>query len=127
MDRFINNSKCTIQMENIEFPFDTELLFSKFVKHKAFPKNDFEKQAILIRLMDDFEDGKKYMEQEINEKLKKHFEDYTLLRRELINFGYMRRNSLTGEYWVVKRILTKEDVMNNTLLRRHAKPFIAID
>ena len=80
----------------IEFPFDTELRFSKFVKHKAFPKNDFEKQAILIKLLDDFEDGKKYMEQEVNEKLKKHFEDYTLLRRELINFGYMRRNSLTG-------------------------------
>ena len=76
-------------MEKIEFPFDTELRSIKFVKHKWHSKkNDFEKQAILIKLLDDFEDGKKYMEQEVNEKLKKHFssEDYTLLRRELINF-----------------------------------------
>lgn len=110
-------------MEIVEFPFDTEALFAKFVKHKAFPKNDFEKQAILIRLLADFKDGVTYKEQEVNEKLKKHFEDYTLLRRELVNFGYMRRDPYKGEYQVVKRTLTKEDILNNTLLQRHALPF----
>lgn len=110
-------------MEKVEFPFDTEEFFNKCVKHKVFPKNDFKKQAVLIRLLDEFEDSKKYSEQEVGEKIRKYFGDFTLIRRELINFGYMQRNSVTGEYWVVKRVLTKEDVRNNTLLRRHAEPF----
>ncbi len=110
---------------DIEFPFDAEAFFQKCVKNKNFPRNDFEKQAILLRLLKDFED-RKYTEQEVNEIIKKYFEDYTLLRRELINFGYMQRNSLTSEYWVVKRELTKEDIKNNTILRRHAEAFIKL-
>ncbi|MBW2970376.1 DUF2087 domain-containing protein [Candidatus Woesearchaeota archaeon] len=110
-------------MEKVQFPFDTEEFFQKCVKHNNFPKNDFLKQAVLIHLVKEFEDNKKYKEQEVNEKIKKYFEDYTLLRRELINFGYMQRNSETAEYWVVKRELTKDDIRNNTILRRHAKPY----
>jgi len=110
-------------MEEVEFPFDTEQFFEKCVKNKHFPKNDFEKQAILLRIIEDFEDNQKYTEQEVNEKIKKYFDDTSLLRRELINFGYMQRNPYTSEYWVVKRTLTKEDIKKNTLLRRHAKAF----
>ena len=112
-------------MDKVEFPFDTEAFFQKCVKHKNFPRNDFEKQAILLRLLKDFED-RKYTEQEVNEIIKKYFEDYTLLRRELINFGYVQRNPLTAEYWVVKRELTKEDIRKNTILRRHAEAFIKL-
>jgi hypothetical protein len=35
----------------------------------------------------------------------------------------MQRNPETGEYWVLKRTLTEEDIRKNTLLRRHAKDF----
>jgi len=114
-------------MAKVVFPFDTNAFFEKCSKHNAFPSNDFEKQAILLRLLDEFEDGKIYLEQEVNEKLKKYFEDYTLLRRELINFNYMRRNNVTGEYWVIKRNLTQDDIRNNTLLRRHARAFKVLD
>ena len=110
-------------MKEIKFPFNIEKFFDKCVKHKNIPKNDFEKQAILIQLIKDFKDNKKYSEQEVNEKIKKHFDDSTLLRRELINFGYMQRNPLTSEYWVVKRKLTKEDIENNTILGQHSKSF----
>ena len=110
-------------MEKVIFPFDTEAFFQKCVKHNNIPRNDFLKQAILLRLLDDFEDKKIYKEEEVNESIRKHFEDYTTLRRELINFGYMQRNPTTAEYWVVKRTLTKEDIRNNTLLRRHAKAY----
>jgi len=113
-------------MDKVEFPFDTEAFFQKCVKNKNFPRNDFEKQAILLRLLKDFED-RKYSEQEVNEAIKKYFEDYTLLRRELINFGYMQRNPLTAEYWVVKRELTKEDIRKNTILRRHSKPYKVLE
>ena len=117
-----------ITMNDIIFPFDVDKFFEKCVKHNIIPRNDFEKQAILIRLMRDFEDNRKYAEQEVNEKLKKYFEDYTTLRRELINFGYMQRNNLNGEYWVVKRNLTKEYIKNNSVLRKHSKTYgISID
>ena len=110
-------------MTSIKFPFDIDKFFEKYAKNKTLPKNDFEKQAILIKLIELFEDSKKYKEEEVNEKIKKCFEDYALLRRELINFGYLQRNPYIGEYWVVKRNLTKEDIENNTLLRRHAKAY----
>lgn len=35
----------------------------------------------------------------------------------------MQRDPLKGEYWVVKRNLTKEDIEKNTLLKRHAKAY----
>lgn len=110
-------------MEEVKFPFDIEKFFEKCVKHKNIPRNDFEKQAILITLIKDFQDNKKYSEQEVNEIIKKYFDDYALLRRELINFGYMQRNLDTGEYWIVKRKLTTEDIKNNIMLRRHAKSY----
>lgn len=115
------------QMEEIIFPFDADALFKKCVKNKNFPRNDFLKQAILLKLLEEFEDNKIYLEQEVNEKIKKYFEDYTTIRRELINFGYMKRKPLTQEYWVVKRTLTKEDIRNNTLLRRHAEPYHVLE
>jgi hypothetical protein len=101
-------------MNKIELPFDVEKVFEKYIRHKTIPKNDLEKQAILIRLIREFEDQRIYSEQEVNEILKKHFDDYALLRREMINFGYMQRNPKRAEYWVAKRELTKEDIKNNT-------------
>ncbi|HLC32615.1 MAG TPA: DUF2087 domain-containing protein [Candidatus Nanoarchaeia archaeon] len=112
-------------MTQITFPFDTEKLWEKFVKHHVFPKKDFQKQAILLRLLEEFEDKRIYAENEVNEKLAKHFEDYTFLRRELINFGYMQRNPNTAEYWVVKRTFTHADIEKNPLLKRHAEPYLA--
>ncbi|PIN75489.1 hypothetical protein COV18_02965 [Candidatus Woesearchaeota archaeon CG10_big_fil_rev_8_21_14_0_10_37_12] len=74
-------------MAGIVFPFDVEELFEKFVKHKAFPANDFKKQAILLKLLDNFEDEKVYSETEVTSILEKYYDDPILLRRELINFG----------------------------------------
>ena len=110
-------------MEKVEFPFDVKKLWDKCVRNQIVPKNDFEKQAVLTRIIKDFEFDKIYLEEEVNKKIKKYFEDFTFIRRELINFGYMQRNPRTGEYWVVKKELTKEDIRNNTRLRRHTKPF----
>ncbi len=111
-------------MSSIQFPFDIEKFFERCVKSKTIPKNDFEKQAVLLCLLKEFENDKQYAEQEVNEKLKKHFDDFTLLRRELVNFSYMQRNPYTGEYWVVRRTLTLEALEKNTLLKRHAKAFL---
>ncbi|MFH1209940.1 MAG: DUF2087 domain-containing protein [archaeon] len=52
--------------------------------------------------------------------MKKHFRDFTLIRRELINFGYMQRDSYKGEYKVIKKELFREDYLKITSLKRHA-------
>lgn len=114
-------------MTNVVFPFDKEALFKKAVKSQTLPRNDFEKQPILLKVLDSFEDKRIYQEEEVNEIIKKYFEDFSNMRRELINFGYMQRKPLTGEYWVVKRSLSQEDIRNNTILRRHAKPYKVLD
>ena len=111
-------------MTEIIFPFDTEKLWEKFLKHHIFPKNDFQKQVILLRLLNDFEDNRIYLETEVNEKIAKYFEDYTFLRRELINFGYMQRNPSTAEYWVVKRTFSQEDIDKNPVLKSHAAAYL---
>ena len=111
-------------MEEIKFPFDIEKFFAKCVRHKVIPKNNFEKQALLLRLVKDFKDGVIYSEQDVNKIIKKYFEDYTTLRRELINFGFMQRNSISGEYWMNKRILTFEDIKKNGVLKKDAKPYL---
>ena len=80
----------------------------------------------MIKLIAEFED-RIYSEEEVNNVIKKYFEDYVLLRRELINFGYMQRNPFLSEYKVIKRELTNDDVRNNTLLRRHAKPYKVLE
>ena len=109
-------------MSEIIFPFDTQKFFDKCVKNKNFPKNDFEKQTILLRILKDFDD-QKYQEDAVNDIIKKYFDDHALIRRELINFGYMHRDPYRGEYKVIKRTLTKEDISKNIRLKRHAEAF----
>jgi hypothetical protein len=93
----------------------------KCLKNRQFPSNDFLKQIILKRIMQDFNNNQIYSEKEVDQIIKKYFDDYTLIRRELINFGYMQRDPIKMEYKVVKKELSKEDYENNTLLKRHAK------
>lgn len=109
--------------KEIKFPFDIDELFNKCSKNDNFPKNDFEKQAILLKLLKEFKDNNKYSEIEVNNIIKKYFSDYATLRRELVNYGYMQKDNLKSEYWVVKRTLTEEDIQKNIRLKNHAKSY----
>ena len=60
--------------------------------------------------MEKFAENKKYMETEVNEIIKEFYEDFSTIRRELINFGYMQRDVYTSEYWVLKKELTSEQL-----------------
>lgn len=110
-------------MTKVKFPFDEEKLFENCKKNDTLPRNDFEKQSILLRILKDFGNDRKYTEQEVKDIITKYFEDYTLIRRKLINFGYMNRDTMKGECWVVKRELSIEDVENNIVLKRHSKAY----
>ena len=77
---------------------------------KDFPKSDLDKQAYLMQIMEKFVLGKIYLEHEVCEVIKKYFDDTNLIRRELINFGYMRRDPYKGRYWVKKHKLNEEEL-----------------
>lgn len=106
--------------EKIIFNRDEEKFFEKCVKHKNIPSNDALKQILLKRIVMDFERGKIYPEPEVNTLIKKYFEDCSFIRRELINFGYLQRDSAKCQYWVIQKELTKSDFLKNTRLKRHA-------
>jgi hypothetical protein len=106
----------------VVFPFDVEKFFNKCVANKYFPKNDFEKQAVLLMILKDFSD-EVYDEEVVNGLIHKYFSDDALIRRELINFGYMQRDPRKGKYWVVKRVLTDADIKANTRLKQHYEAY----
>ena len=111
-------------MKEVEFPFAIEEFFLKCKKHGHLPKNDFEKQAVLLVLLREFKKGKVYNEGEVNEHIKLHFEDFATIRRELVNYGYLSRDPYKGEYKLVKDKLYVEDLEHHTLLKRHATPYL---
>ena len=65
-----------------------------------FPKKEKKKVVILRHLIKRFETNRQYTEAEVNEILKEAFHDYVTLRRYLIDYGFMDRNSDGSSYWV---------------------------
>ena len=80
-----------------------------WIKQQHFPRNDADKQLILQEIMKDFEENKIYQESEVNAIIKKCYDDFALIRRELVNFGYMQRNE-KSEYKVIKKCLSEGEI-----------------
>lgn len=81
-------------------------------KIKQFPGKMTAKRAVLAYLAEKFSCDKDYTEQEVNEVIEKWhtFEDYFLLRRELIDGGYLCRTRDGSRYW--KEISNEETVVS---------------
>lgn len=65
-----------------------------------FPKKQKRKAAILRHLIQRFETGRQYSEQEINAVLELAYPDYVTLRRYLIDYGLLDREDDGSSYWV---------------------------
>lgn len=65
-----------------------------------FPSSEKKWLVILRWLADRFEYGVKYPEMQVNEIITRHHPDYALLRRELVDRGFMQREK--GIYWRVR-------------------------
>lgn len=100
---------------------DEQGFFRKCIKEQRFPKSDLEKQIILKLIMRKFKENKIYKEQEVNEIIKEFFGDFALIRRELINFGYMQRNPWKSEYKVIKKELSNEELEKINQLQKRLK------
>ena len=74
------------------------------------PKDDVKKQEILSRIARAFEE-RTYTEDEVNEVIKSlDDDDHVLLRRELVNFGYLNKDPYAGTYLLAKRELSTEEL-----------------
>lgn len=68
---------------------------------KIWPSKRSVKIIILLYLVDNFEKNKIYNETQVNEIIKSKilFEDYVIIRRELIENNLMFRSDNCKEYW----------------------------
>ncbi|GGG62861.1 DUF2087 domain-containing protein [Paenibacillus radicis (ex Gao et al. 2016)] len=65
------------------------------------PRKEKKKISILRHIASYFEPGQRYTEKQVNEQLKKFWEDdYVTLRRYLIQYGFMDREENCSEYWL---------------------------
>ncbi len=65
-----------------------------------FPSKEKRWLAILRWLATRFEPGRRYSEREVNVVLTDVHPDYASLRRDLVEFGFMRRERGGGDYWL---------------------------
>lgn len=66
----------------------------------SFPLKEKKRVAILQHILKNFDTNKSYTEKEINAILKPIYEDYVLLRRLLIDYGFMARLQDGSSYWI---------------------------
>ncbi|MCY6960102.1 DUF2087 domain-containing protein [Clostridium brassicae] len=67
---------------------------------KSYPSKAKKKIIILEEIVKNFSKGKTYSEKEINRVLKRIYEDYATIRRELIEYGFIERTNDCNSYWV---------------------------
>ena len=70
------------------------------LKLSHFPVKEKKKVAILAKIAEQFEQGRRYAESEVNQILQEIFDDYVTLRRYLIEYGFMERTKDCSEYWM---------------------------
>jgi len=68
---------------------------------KAFPAQRKKMESILRYVLKSFKPDVVYTEKEVNELLAGYHEDYTTLRRELIEYRMLAREGGGGNYWLV--------------------------
>jgi len=67
---------------------------------KTFPKKEKKKVVILTKVAEQLESEKRYTEKELNEILKNIYDDYAVIRRYLVDYGFMGRTDDCKEYWL---------------------------
>jgi len=67
---------------------------------RHFPAREKKKVVVLAKIAEQFTLGQKYSEKEVNQTLKPIYEDYALIRRYLIEYGFMNRTRDGSAYWL---------------------------
>ena len=80
---------------------DMNQLVNEFEEITRWPKKRSDKEYIIKYLSEKFESGVEYSEKEVNQIIKRHhsFNDFALLRTELISKKYLFRTDDCSKYW----------------------------
>ena len=70
-------------------------------KLDRYPIKAKDQIVVLRKVVTLFETGEKYSEKQVNAIIEGIFEDYAILRRNLIEHGFMQRRPDGSEYWIV--------------------------
>jgi len=97
------------ELSNVASEVDVDAYDNKVIKDysrrdgslKTLPSQRKKLEAILRYVVKAFEVGRRYSEKQVNETLARYHEDTATLRRELVGYGLMKRESGGGEYWRV--------------------------
>lgn len=111
----------------VRYDRDRASFFEKCRRNGTIPGNDALKLIVLERILEEFELGEVYRKSEVNETIERHFDDAALVRRELVNFGYLRYDNRANEYAVEKLELTEDDIRERSRLERHARDIGLLD
>lgn len=68
----------------------------------AFPAQQKKEEAVLRHIVNVFTPGQRYSEKEVNTLLAQFNEDTARLRRDLVEFNFMKREGGGGAYWRVE-------------------------
>lgn len=67
---------------------------------RRFPGKEKKKLVILMKIAEQFEFGARYTEKELNNIINEIYEDYAVIRRYLIVYGFMDRTADGKSYWL---------------------------
>lgn len=70
------------------------------LKLKHFPAKDKKKVVVLTKIAEEFDAGREYTEKEINKVLMPIFDEYIIIRRYLIEYGFIDREADGSKYWL---------------------------
>lgn len=70
------------------------------LKLKVFSAKEKKKIVTLQKIIEQFDRGKIYSEEQVNRILKDIYDDYPTIRRYLIEYGFMERSKDCHDYWV---------------------------
>ncbi|MFH0870470.1 MAG: DUF2087 domain-containing protein [archaeon] len=77
----------------------------------TLPRDDLKKQEILRVIAQRFLENKEYSEQEVNEIIDSFdVDDHTFIRRELVNFNYLGKDTSKGIYWLKNTALGNDEL-----------------
>ncbi|ABR50030.1 conserved hypothetical protein [Alkaliphilus metalliredigens QYMF] len=93
-DRYIITEKEKEKILNAEFESLSPL------KLKRFPGKEKRKVVILTKIAEQLEQEKRYTEKELNQVITEIYEDYAVIRRYLIEYGFMDRTIDGKAYWL---------------------------
>lgn len=103
-----------ISNESINKSFEPPAELKRFFSEEdgrliSYQLKEYEREQLVAEVALLFKPGKVYAENEVNAILVDIFEDYMLLRRELVDRGWLTRNAEGSEYRLVSNLAGGED------------------